>query len=296
MWEHQYLQQTNQIWSKSMNPSVFATDGSESNIFGLAPNYPCCTVNHGQGWPKFVSHAYLTSPDRSTLYHALLSPTTVSTTLSGNNAVTVIAQTNYPFSSTLTYSTSASSSFKFGVRVPTWVSSSTIKYGVDTTSLQTATANSAGYVVINVPGGSHSITVNIPMTIWTQSRYNGAVSVYRGPLTYALDIGYSTTVLNSYALSSKDLEFDPTTPWQYAIDTSSLVYNGDASSLSQYVWSESGAPVSISASVCAINWGIVTNSADAPPSSPVGCTGARQSVKLLPYGSTRLRITEIPHI
>lgn len=46
MWAHQYLEQTNQIWSKNMNPSVFATDGPDSNIFGLAPNYVSLTRNY----------------------------------------------------------------------------------------------------------------------------------------------------------------------------------------------------------------------------------------------------------
>lgn len=294
MWEHQYCQQSNQIWSENMNPSVFATDGGGSNIFGLQPNYPCCAVNHGQGWPKFVSHAYMTLPDSSTLYHVLLSPTTVTTTLSNNNAVTVSAQTNYPFNSNITYSTTASSAFKFGIRVPGWVSSRTITYSVDDGSMQTATANSAGYIIINVSSGSHTIHVNIPMSIQTQSRYNGATAVTRGPLTYSLDIKFSTTVLATYALSSQDLQLNPVSAWQYAIDTSSLSYNGDATSLAQYVWSETGSPVSISASVCPISWNVVTNAADTPPTSPASCTGNSQIVKLLPYGAAKLRITEMP--
>ncbi|OZJ05495.1 hypothetical protein BZG36_01897 [Bifiguratus adelaidae] len=306
MWEHQYLQQSNQIWSKSQSPSVFATDGpgSYSNIFGLQPNYPCCTVNHGQGWPKFVSHAYMTSSDSSTIYHVLLSPTSVSTTLSGKNAVSVTANTNYPFSSTISYSIKANSGFSFGVRVPGWVNG-LISYSIDGGSAlkkntgkrsTSATPNSAGYVIISVPGGSHTINVNIPMSIRTEKRYNGATAVYRGPLTYSLNINYSTKVLNTYAQSSKDLEFDPTSTWQNALVTSSLKYNGDANSLPQTVWQSSTPPVSISANVCPITWNVVTNSADAPPNSPATCTGGVTSVNLIPYGAAKLRITEMPTV
>ncbi|KAL0570226.1 hypothetical protein V5O48_011734 [Marasmius crinis-equi] len=305
MWAHQYLQQSNQPWARHMDPSVFATDGVsiasfnsqqlDSNTFGLAPNYPCCTVNHGQGWAKFISHAYMTSSDASTLYHAFLSPTTVSTTLSGNNAVTVTAQTNYPFSSQIQYSTSASNSFKFGVRVPSWVSGS-VTYALDGGNQQTGTANSDGYVVINVAPGSHTITVNIPMGIQTQSRFNGAKAVLRGPLVYSLDVSFNTTVLNTYALNSKDLRFDPTTSWQYAIDTSSLKYNGDATSLQSRPWSRSGAPVSITANACLVNWNVATNTADGPPTSPATCTASRQQVKLIPYGAAKLRMSEMPSL
>lgn len=146
------------------------------------------------------SHAYMPAPDSSILYHVLLSPTMVTTTLSGNNPVTVSAQTNYPFGSSITYSTTASTSFNLGIRVPGWVSSEQITYSVDNGVVQTASANSAGYVVVNVLGGSHTVQVNIPMSIKTQSGYNGAVAVTRGPLTYTLNIDFNSTVLANYAV------------------------------------------------------------------------------------------------
>ncbi|KAF9265063.1 hypothetical protein L218DRAFT_924877 [Marasmius fiardii PR-910] len=293
MWAHQYLQQSNQPWARHMDPSVFATDGSESNTFGLAPNYPCCTVNHAQGWPKFISHAFMTSSDASTLYHVLLSPTTVSTTLSGSNAVTVTARTNYPFSSQIQYDTSGAKSFNFGVRVPGWISGS-VTYSVDGGSQQSGFANNAGYIIITVPSGSHIIVVNIPMNIQTLNGYNGSKVVARGPLVYSVDVPFSTTVLNTYALNAKDLRFDPTSSWQYAFDVSSLKYSGDATTLQQHVWSNSAAPVSISANACVVDWNEATNTADQPPSSPASCKGARQQIKLIPYGAAKLRVTEMP--
>ncbi|KAF9263766.1 DUF1680-domain-containing protein [Marasmius fiardii PR-910] len=299
MWAHQYLQQSNQLWAKSMDPRVFATDGPDSAIYGLAPNYPCCTVNHGQGWPKFISHAYMVSADSSTLHHLLLSPTTVTTTLSDNNTVTVSAKTNYPFNSRIDYTTASDKPFNFGIRVPTWVQG-TVTYSVDGGNSQNGSPDSNGYIVVNVGGGNHTITATIPMSVTTEETFNGARAVLRGPLVYSVDLGYDPQVLKSYELNSKDYQLDPTSAWQVAIDPSTLRYNGDANStnLAQLgagnVFASSGAPVSISVNVCPISWNVVTNAADAPPTSPAVCTGAETGVKLVPYGAAKLRISEMP--
>lgn len=79
-----------------------------------------------------------------------------------------------------------------------------------------------------------------------------------------------------------------------AIDPSSLKYNGDASSVSSVPFSTSNATVSISATVCPINWSTANNSLAEPPSSPATCTGSKKAVQLLPFGSTRLRMGEMP--
>ncbi|KAK1227875.1 hypothetical protein PQX77_009118 [Marasmius sp. AFHP31] len=318
MWAHQYLQQSNQPWARHMDPSVFATDGPggcnwpgkhscQADCYALNPDqiptrlaWPPTTravpsIMDKAGLNLLSSHAYMMSPDTSTLYHVLLSPTTVSITLSGNNLVSVNARTNYPFSSQIQYATSASKPFNFGVRVPTWVSGS-VSYTVDGGAQQTGTANAAGYLFINVASGSHTINVNIPMTIQTPSRFNGAKSVIRGPLVYSLDVSFNTTVLKTYALNSKDLRFDPTMSWQYGIETASLKYNGDASTLQSTPWSRSGAPVSITANGCLVDWNVVTNTADAPPSSPATCNSAKQEVRLIPYGAAKLRMSEMPSL
>ncbi|KAJ7058824.1 hypothetical protein C8F01DRAFT_990284 [Mycena amicta] len=298
MWEHQYLQQTNQIQAAHIDPNPFATDGPDSSIFGLAPNYPCCAVNHGQGWPKFISHSYMTSPDAKTLYHVLLSPTTFSSTLANNNQVTVAAQTDYPFSSAIKYTITAAQAFSFGIRVPSWVPSSTITYAVDGGATQTATANSAGHVVLNIAAGSHTVAATIPMSVQTAPTYGNSVAVTRGPLVYSLNINFDTTVLATYSVrsNSSDLQFSPTSAWQYALSTANLVYNGDSSASAsvQYAFSQKNPLVTISANVCPITWAIDRNSAAVPPTSPAQCTGAQTSVKLVPYGNAKLRITEFP--
>ncbi|KAL0577862.1 hypothetical protein V5O48_004134 [Marasmius crinis-equi] len=320
MWAHQFLQQNNQPWAKYMDPKVFPTAGvawyayssaegrtianesfKDSNIFGLEPNYPCCTVNHGQGWPKFISHAYLTSPDGSTLYHVLLSPTTVTTTLSRTNIVTVTARTNYPFNSIIEYSTTSDKDFNLAVRIPSWVSGS-ILFIVDGGSSHSGSPDSAGYVVVKVSEGSHTVSVTLPMAIKTEERFNKAMAVTRGPLAYSLDVEYTQSVIKNYELNSSDLQLDPSfdSSWQVAIDASTLKYNSDANSSnlagssSASLFRRHSAPVSISATVCPISWKIITNAADAPPSSPANCIGSESEIELIPYGAAKLRMSELP--
>ena len=53
MWAHQYNQQAEpgalHAWR-----SALGSNGPESNLFGMEPNFGCCTANIHQGWPKLV--------------------------------------------------------------------------------------------------------------------------------------------------------------------------------------------------------------------------------------------------
>ena len=63
MWSHQYDQQANQVQG-TVNPEhLFTTNGPESNIFGLEPNFGCCTANMHQGWPKLAAHLWMKTED-----------------------------------------------------------------------------------------------------------------------------------------------------------------------------------------------------------------------------------------
>ena len=61
MWSHQYDQMPNQVqcsWFPE-GEKPFGTNGNDANIFGLEPNYGCCTANFNQGWPKLALSALM---------------------------------------------------------------------------------------------------------------------------------------------------------------------------------------------------------------------------------------------
>eukprot|EP00421_Protoceratium_reticulatum_P055177 CAMPEP_0168498650 /NCGR_PEP_ID=MMETSP0228-20121227/73385_1 /TAXON_ID=133427 /ORGANISM="Protoceratium reticulatum, Strain CCCM 535 (=CCMP 1889)" /LENGTH=218 /DNA_ID=CAMNT_0008515553 /DNA_START=74 /DNA_END=726 /DNA_ORIENTATION=- len=62
-WAHQYLTQSNAAYAgleaieAGAGPmsGIFGNVGADATAYGLAPNFPCCTVNFAQGWPKLLS-------------------------------------------------------------------------------------------------------------------------------------------------------------------------------------------------------------------------------------------------
>lgn len=119
-WGHQYMTQPNQPYAQHLNSTPFYNTNGWGATFGLEPNYPCCTVNHPQGWPKFLSNSWV-QVGTDGLAHVLLSPSSIKTTISNNSAhVTIVCDTTYPFSDYLSYTITSSKSFKFYVRVPAW--------------------------------------------------------------------------------------------------------------------------------------------------------------------------------
>ena len=106
-WTHQYDQMSNQPACYTMEKrGHFTTNFEESNVFGLEPEYGCCTANFGQGFPKLCLSAYL--KDGENIRSAVLVPATVTT----KNA-TITLMTDYPFNNTLHYDIKTKNSFDF---------------------------------------------------------------------------------------------------------------------------------------------------------------------------------------
>ncbi|KAF5384254.1 hypothetical protein D9615_003331 [Tricholomella constricta] len=296
MWSRQYLQQQNQIGAKNMNPNPFPNDGPYSNVFGLEPNYPCCTVNHPQGWPKFISNAFLTTPDQKSLVHLYLGPFSTSVTLASNNKVTATVDTLYPFSDTLSTTITATQAFTYYVRIPSWVVGGTIAING---AAPKAVSASNGLQAISAAAGTTTFVLNLPADIKTESRPHGSIAVQRGPLHYAFDIPRSQKVLarNSQQSLAVDLEFAATAAWQYAIDPATLKFNNVppvSGKLPSPVFDSGKSPLTITVTACPISWATAGDTFAAPPPTNPTCTGAQKTITLSPYGATKLRVGEFP--
>ena len=107
MWAHQYNQEPNQV-ECSLHHKPWVTDGPESNLFGLEPNFGCCTANYHQGWPKFANSLWMFAGaqdhDRDDgLVAIAYAPCEVHTRVR-NTLVRVIEETEYPFKGTISIS------------------------------------------------------------------------------------------------------------------------------------------------------------------------------------------------
>ncbi|KAH8119841.1 hypothetical protein DFH11DRAFT_1556842, partial [Phellopilus nigrolimitatus] len=288
MWSRQYLQQQNQIAAQNMTPNPFATDGPYSNVFGLEPNYPCCTVNHGQGFPKFITNSFVTTVDKSSLVQVYLGPLTAKMVLAGGNAVSASVDTLYPFSDTLTTTVSADKAFTYYVRIPSWVSGATL--ALNGGSEENVQTDATGLYAINLPAGNSTFTLSLPAEITIESRPNNSVAVHRGPLNYAFDISRNQTVLKQNADEPRaiDVQFEATEAWQYAIDPSTLKFNPGTTpengTLPSPIFDYGLPPYTITATACPIAWAEAGDTFAAVQPENVKCTGDAKQITLWPLG------------
>lgn len=306
-WTHQYDQQVNQVQC-TINPDHnWATNGPEANLFGLEPNYGCCTSNLHQGWPKLAAHLFMKTPDEGIVV-AVWAPARAEF-LSRGTRVVVSLDTDYPFRerAVLTVRPDRAARFPVVLRVPAWAEGATVSVGGGP-----AREMGAGQLfrIDREWSGSTDLTVVFPMRAKMTTRHNGAVSVERGPLVYALEIGEAWTRVNAGKPHREpphaDYEIRPTTPWNYAL----VVERGSIAGLTfeerpvgERPFSPEGAGMAATARARRMpDWKIVRgwageisppDAASADPSRAV-TTEPEQTVTLVPYGCTNIRIAEFP--
>ncbi|EEU36178.1 uncharacterized protein NECHADRAFT_87089 [Fusarium vanettenii 77-13-4] len=187
-WSHQYVTQTNQSWSRILTANPFFNVVSYSNTFGLEPNFPYCTVNHPQAYPKCVASSFVKYGENG-LVHMLLGPSIVETKVR-NRSVQVICRANYPFSDRLDYEILAAVGFDFYFRIPQWVDETTALCQFAGQKPQSISAEN-GLYRMSIQKGLHRLSIHLSMTTTVAYR-NNTVGVYHDPLLYAANIKYSS--------------------------------------------------------------------------------------------------------
>ena len=309
-WSHQYDQQANQVQC-TINPDHgWSTNGPESNLFGLEPNYGCCTANMHQGWPKFATHLWMRSDDGG-LVAAAWAPCEVRTTVA-DVPVVLTVETEYPFRDTITLRVGTPRPLRFPLwlRVPAWASGASVRIGEDA-----ATPMTPGTLhrLDREWSGREAVTLRLPMRALVTTRYDDAVSLERGPLVYALRIGETWTRVNAdkphRELPHADFEVRPATPWNYGlvIDErgADASFTFEERPIGERPFSPDGAGVVARARARRIpDWKLqrgwagelaVGERAWSDPARPV-TSEPEETVALIPYGCTNLRISEFPRV
>lgn len=302
MWSHQYDQQVNQVQC-TVNPEhLWSTNGPESNLYGLEPNFGCCTANMHQGWPKLAAHLWMRSPDRG-LAAMAYAPSTVRLRI-GDQPVQAKMETDYPFRDTvkLTVRTEKVMRFPLWMRVPAWAEGAVIRVA-------------GGAEERLNPGGFHrlerewrdttEIQLRFPMKPRAVRGYNGSIAVERGPLVYSLQIGEEWKQVNSdkpyRQLPHGDFEVRPVTPWNYGLlldeTNPEAGLRFEEKPIGERPFSPEGAGVTAKAQGRRLpKWKLVRGWAAENPVGEQESSEPLEELTLVPYGCTNIRITEFPKL
>lgn len=291
MWTHQYDQMVNQIACiRFPGKPIFRTNGADSHLFGLEPNFGCCTANFGQGWPKLAMNAFLRADDGVV---CSMLPARLHTVI-GDTRVCIAAKSEYPFRFSCKYVVRVQKPVRFAlkIRIPEWAKECRVDgRPVELTGFYTIEKEWSGEEAVSV------CCTDAPRLVKQRS---GLWSAEYGPLVFALPVRaqYRKLEYEQDGVERRfpycDYELLPQSEWRYGFDGGPLtvcLQEGDEIPFSSICPS-----VTLKAGLCPVEWEFADGYDSVCAKMPVSASaaGRAEEMQLYPYGCAKLRMTEMP--
>ena len=297
MWSHQYDQQPNQIACTRAHRE-WSTNGPDSNLFGLEPNFGCCTANLHQGWPKLVSSLWMATTDEG-LVTVAYAPSEVHTKLAGHD-ISVTEDTEYPFRGDVHLIVHAGSTITFPLllHIPAWAESATVKVNGNPIDCSAQDDLQKGFCRIRREWHDHDrVDLSFPMPAEVSHWYHNSAVFERGPLVFSLPLRGKWTELKKYAEKSADWQITPATKWNYAVELGPCAARITEHDIGQMPFDVQHPAVTLQVAGRELPaWTARENSAGPLPVSPVHAESTTRGLTLVPYGAAKLRITAFPYL
>jgi hypothetical protein len=293
MWAHQYNQESNQV-ECSVHTKPWTTDGPQSNLYGLEPNFGCCTANFHQGLPKFTSSLIMMSHDQG-LAVTSYAPCESHVLLRGT-PVRLTQETDYPFRGAvkLTVHPQQAVNFSLDLRIPAWAEATTLSIN----GISQPSPVPGRFARLERTWASGDIVeITFPMNPRVTRGFQDSVSIERGPLVFSYPIGEDWLKLRDRGMTA-DWQVYPNTQWNYALKMGNGTDYGihvTETQIGPMPFSRKTTPLSLEVTARKLpQWIAVDGVADPVPESPAQSTEPEETIRLIPYAAAKLRITSFP--
>lgn len=295
MWTHQYDQMANQVACiKFPGKSFFRTNNGESHLFGLEPNYGCCTANFSQGWPKLALHA-LQRTERGLLVAHWL-PLSADVLVNGKK-VHLSVRSDYPFrmGAQITVSVPEKTAFELKLRIPSWAKKLRVNGHAVSCKAQHLTLQKEWQ-------GTETLVLTMETAPRLVDRPHRLKAVEYGTLVFALPIAaeYRMLEFTRDDVERKypycDYELIPQSAWNYGFADKTLTV--EEKEISAIPFSATAPALCIHVSLAPVQWEWADGYDTVPAVRPASAKGIgpAASMVLIPYGCAKLRMTEMPMV
>ena len=278
MWAHQYDQQVNQLNCSSHNKlSYFRTNGVEANVFGLEPHFGCCTANFGQGWPLFALSAFSYYKD------ALQINIPLAATISLDNGLVLKCESEYPFRNRVTLISNIDTQVRIKVS----------KY-----AYLTEYRNRSGFVTVELKANEPK-ELNYKLELKLEDRPKSFATLNYGPLLFSIPMNHKKQIVE-YTRDNVERKFpycdyyyELNDEWRYGFNSKLFkVIEKDYN----LPFDRTNPPLEIEGEFALLDWGYKAGYKNIPQDNYRKVIEKNIKLKMQPYGSTYLRMTEIPLI
>jgi hypothetical protein len=307
----QYFSSVNQfIATGNSNQNNFKR-GSTWMAYWPCHETECCAGNVHRFMPNYAARMWM-QDKAGGIVAALYGPSVGEMDVDdGRTHVSITETTNYPFSDKIdfTFDITKPTAFPFSFRIPAWCTSPVVSING---KKYTGNLLPGTFIIIKqVFKKGDVISVKLPMAARLVQCGTDGVAVERGPLLFAFPIAEKVTIdTATYAnLNGKKslnpafpaLDIQPAGPWNYTLAVTGRDFSTKVqvveSSKDGYPFDPSAVPVVIRIPAKLIkNWQLDNNryTPPRPRAEFFETTGKEVMITLVPYGSTRLRLSVFP--